>query len=554
MSETVKTSVFAAVAMVVSVAAFAAVYLGQPVGVPVETEVGEQLFPEFKDPLQGASLEIVRADEELAKLHRFEVEQGKDGRWVIPSHGGYPADAENRIRDAAVALMDLKIMGVATDRAGDHELFGVVEPTSDNASKEGVGTLLAMQDSSDKDLVRLIVGQKVKGQDNQRFVRKPSQDRVYAVEINLDAFPAKFEDWIEKDLLQLNPLDLAKLNIQDYSAQAAVDLRQGVLRARDNRRMDLAVSDDNGKWKLDDLKLYRNGKPQSTGLLPEEELNQSKLNDVKNGLDTLEIVDVRRKPQGLGADLKADQGFLKDQEGVNSLVQLGFIPDVSRTSVQQIDLYAANGEVLATLKDGVEYVLKFGNVSGAEEESENDKLNRYLLVMARVNESAVAKPELAELPPLPEEDKNAPTETSTEGGEEAKQTDEATATETADVASVANSNDETSTGKSDDDAASDASQDDRAKIEAERERITKENQRKLDEYNDKIKEAQRKVRDLNFRFADWYYVVSEDVFKKVRLTRSDVIQEKASVEDEGFGVDAFRSLEEEGLKKPESPQ
>jgi hypothetical protein len=532
MSETVKTSVFAAAALVVALAAFGSVYLSRPVDVAAPEELGKPMFEDFKDPLKGASLEITSAD--TSGLHRFEVEQGTDGRWVIPSHGGYPADAENRVRDAAVELIDLKILGVASDRAADHELFGVIEPTSDNAGEEGVGTLVAMQDSDRKDLVRIVVGHKIQGNDNQRFVRRPRQDRVYAVEINLEKFPAKFEDWIEKDLLKLNPFDLKKLAISDYSAQAAVDA-QGFLRAKQNRRMDLVAVSESNKWKVESLTLYQRNQPQASSLLPDEELNETKLNDLKNGLDELKIVDVRRKPKGLGADLKAEKGFLEDEEGIKSLIELGFVPDVSRTDQQKVELYAANGEVAATLTSGVEYVLKFGNVSGAEE----DKLNRYLLVMARVNESMIPKPELVELPALPEESKSE--DNSSGAAEDQKDQD------------AASSSEQKSDEAASEDAAKDEGEekpaDDRAKIEAERERITKENERKQSEYDTKVNEAKKQVRDLNFRFADWYYVVSEDVFKKVRLTRSDAITEKESVEDEGYGVDAFRALEDEGLKK-----
>lgn len=545
MSETVKTSIFAAVALVLALGAFGSVYLTQPSADTIEKDLGQPMFPDFKDPLKGANLEIVAADKDLATVRKFEVEQGKSGEWVIPSHGGYPADAENRIRDAAAALNKLKILGVATDRAGDHELFGVIEPTTENAGKEGVGTLISLRDSGGKDLVRLIVGQKVKGQDKQRFVRRPNQDRVYAVEISLDAFPSKFEDWIEKDLLKLNPLDLKTLTINDYSTQAAVD-RQGFLRAKDNRRMDLTVTNDNGKWKLDGFTLYRNNKPQTTSLLPEEELNETKLNDLKNGLDELKIVDVRRKPEGLGADLMADKGFLENEEGLRSLLELGFIPDASRTDAQKVELYAANGEVIASLKNGVEYVLKYGNVSGAEEESDSSKLNRYLLVMARVNYDAIPKPDLAELPPLAEGPAppsepaaQEPAKESSCGAQEEEKKDDAAANDPAKTPAAPNA------------PADKKPADDKAKIEAERERITKENQRKQDEYNDKKKEAEKQVRELTYRFSPWYYIVSEDEFKKVRLTRNDVIKEKASVEEEGTGIDAFRKLEEEGLKKKE---
>ena len=88
-------------------------------------------------------------------------------------------------------------------------------------------------------------------------------------------------------------------------------------------------------------------------------------------------------------------------------------------------------------------------------------------------------------------------------------------------------------------------------IQAERERITKENQRKIDERNDKLKKAEEKVRELNYRFADWYYVISEDVYKKIHLGRSDIIKETEEAKEKGSDIDAFRNLEEQGLEGKE---
>ena len=90
-----------------------------------------------------------------------------------------------------------------------------------------------------------------------------------------------------------------------------------------------------------------------------------------------------------------------------------------------------------------------------------------------------------------------------------------------------------------------------SEIEKERERITKENQRKIDERNDKLKKANEKVAELNTRFADWYYLVSDKQFKKIQLGLDDVIKQKESKDGEpaGDGVDAFRKLQKDGLKK-----
>jgi hypothetical protein len=97
------------------------------------------------------------------------------------------------------------------------------------------------------------------------------------------------------------------------------------------------------------------------------------------------------------------------------------------------------------------------------------------------------------------------------------------------------------TGESASSAVTDPAADERA-------RIVKENQRKMDEYNDKISKAETKKNDLNFRFADWYYVISEDVYKKIHLSRSDVIQLSEESKQQGSGIGAARDLMEQGLE------
>ncbi len=70
----------------------------------------------------------------------------------------------------------------------------------------------------------------------------------------------------------------------------------------------------------------------------------------------------------------------------------------------------------------------------------------------------------------------------------------------------------------------------------------------MDEYNEKLKNAETEVRTLQNRFGDWYYIISNDVYKKIHLGRADIIQERTGDAVESFGVDALRTLQEQGLK------
>src|SRR5688500_15456106 len=98
MNESIRTVVFVAVSAVVALFAYIPKPRLHPVGATGDgPKAGDLLFVDFKDPLAAKSLEIKQFDESLAKVSSFIVNQRADGVWVLPSHGGYPADAESQL-------------------------------------------------------------------------------------------------------------------------------------------------------------------------------------------------------------------------------------------------------------------------------------------------------------------------------------------------------------------------------------------------------------------------------------------------------------------------
>ena len=65
----------------------------------------------------------------------------------------------------------------------------------------------------------------------------------------------------------------------------------------------------------------------------------------------------------------------------------------------------------------------------------------------------------------------------------------------------------------------------------ERRRGEAENRRKQEQYDDQVKTAQKRVRELNNRFADWYYVVSDEEFAKIHHGRAAIVQKKEAAAD-----------------------
>ena len=615
MNEMTKSLVFGVVAAASAVLAMSS---RPSVSMNVESLVDKPLFADFTDPLQAKSLKVVRFDETLSKLDSIEVSE-KDGLWSLPSHAYYPADAENRVRDATAPFVDLKPLAVVSENDGDHAIYGVVEPGEGKSSlgDQGVGTLVSVKNANGDSLVNLIIGKPEKKRPELRFVRRPGQRMVYLAKVNPDSLPLRFEDWIERDLLKLNAFDIKQLVLKDYSFQVASGLRGPV--PDYEQRLEVTMSDNNGTWGLDKLMV-----PKGRGLAPSEigeneELNQERLNGLKDALDRLEIVDVERKPAGLGSDLRADQGFFNNEAGVDSLVERGFYP-VQMGKDGDVELLSTDGEVLVRTKEGVEYVLRFGRVKGVDEKSEEGKLNRYLLVSTRVNDAEFPEPALMPLPetvddlgppaaaapaspeanslpttpalpgvpaapPAGDSSQSAPgrdasTLTRTVALQEAETPAENAAAENAaaepaEAAEPAAAESEAEAAPATDEGPAKATETPAAgtevaaepaaaepaaetkpaapaespeeaaqRLATERERITKENQRKIDERNANLAKAQKKVGELNYRFADWYYVISEDVYKKIHLGQTDILREKTAAKEEGFGVDALRGLQQ----------
>lgn len=497
------------------------------------------LFPELTDAEKAASLEIIRYDDELATLYPFKVIK-TGGVWVLPSHQNYPADAKDQLAAAATELVDLKALDVVTERAADHEVYGVIEPDQEKIKPgmTGVGQLIEIRDASGSKIARLIIGKEDKqagvgsGSRRLRFVRKAGQDPVYRVELDTSKFTTQFGDWIEKDLLKLTPWDVRSVELDNYTLAAVESDGRLEVRQQRSEKMQLSYDDKASSWQLTSLETFPNedsAESVSEELKNNEEVDSTKLNDLRNALGDLQIIDVARKPAGLSADLKAAESFVNDVEAVSSLQQRGFLPLPSGA------ILSTEGQTVIGMKDGVEYVLRFGagttvtepGKAGSGEEGDAsgesaETAARYLLVMAQFNDGLLEKPELAELPSLPEEDDKDGDSTEQPKDEESEE----------EKAEKEASSDEKEPAGADVTAADLLKQADEAeaamqKAIEDRRQVERENRRKQESFDEKVVEGKKRVAELNGRFADWYYIVSDEEFEKIHLNREAVIKAKA---------------------------
>lgn len=487
--------------------------------------MGQALFESFA-ARAVTGIEIVEVDEEDIQTKSIEVTQTEKG-WFIrrPGKADYPANADNQLEDVSSMLFDLRIIDQAGEGAGEHAKFGVLNPSKADATESGIGRLIHLKNSSGSNLASLIIGEEVDGLPNTYYVRKPEQNAVYRVEVsNARDVSSKFVDWVEQDFLDLDKRKIKQVTLDNYD----VNLAQGKIN-RTNNPFVLNIADS--KWSFPGGNLKDN-----------EELDKEILDALKDALDDLEIIDVERKPEILVNNLKQGKEFfsnLRDannQAVVQSLQQKGFYTIAAKdASGQTVPKVVSNkGEVLVGMESGVEYVLRFGDIYRGSEEDENSSGDsRYIYAFARVNQSLLTPPNLAPLPNSSPQGVKGP---EGEKGPIAKPgsppdftppTTPPKATPPPPPAQPKAANnkavkveEKTAT----DQAAEKAKKD--AEKEAEIAQVQASNARKQAEYDGKINKARQRAKEINENLAGWYYVISNDVYEKIRLERNSFVKSK----------------------------
>jgi hypothetical protein len=514
------------------------------------SKMGQALFESF-DPREAVGIEIVEIDEENIESKSIEVSQTDKG-WLIrrPGKADYPANADNQVKNVSSILFDLRIIDQAAEGAGEHSIFGVLDPSKSNPSDTGVGKMIALKNSSGSNLAQLIIGNEVDGLSNTRYVRKPEENAVYRVELqNAGDVSTKFVDWVEKDFLDLDKWNIKQVTFDNY------EIQDGKIAPSVKQVLDY----DNSEWKL-----------TGSALSDQEELDKEKLDGMKDALDDLEIIDVEKKPEILASSLRKGSEFVDAnniqalQNTANSLIQKGFRP-VNELDKEgkplsypngkpKLKVVSQKGEVLVGMKDGVEYVLRFGETyRGLEDDENSSGDSRYIYAYARVNENLLEQPVLDPVPtPLskPQGKNSAPKPapkdangTKGDTGDKGKEGKPSTPSVTPpgpppnftppspppnltpppppgpQLAKPADGNVSAA-------APVDSFTKEKADRDAEIARVQASNAQKQREFQEKVNKAQIRVKELNENLAGWYYVISNDVYEKIRLDRSDFVKNK----------------------------
>lgn len=526
MNQSVKTLIFVAAAAASVAVAAGTYYSSKPVDIADFNDVGDLFYPKFTDPQEATALRVAAYNSDTGKTEVFQVEN-RDGLWQIPTHHNYPADGKEMLSKTAASMIGVVREALVERTKAAQKRYKVLDPLDDDlAGTEGRGDRITLYQGNEV-LVDFIVGDRTPNSDAVYYVRRADEDRIYTADLGNFRVTTKFSDWIEKDILEVKPDDVRELIItRDYVDESQGRLVKGGTDA-------LSRTSDADPWSMEGLDSKK------------EQVNNANVGTLLRSLGDLKIVGVRKKPAALIAGLKSDgEGFALTQFDQLDLQRKGIFLAGGRFVYNE-------GKVNVGTSDGVLYELGFGEEfigsevdievgmepSPAEEAKElekeeaaavpetsdegkkedekkeenadalkpGQKKSRYLFVMAYFDKTLLGpEPTPPVAPEKPaQEEKTEPAEQ-----EKSEETDKP-----ADKPAEA--------------AKPDPQKEyEKALKEYELQKEVYEAQKK--KYEENLKAGEKRVSELNARFADWYYVISEDAFEQLKLKREDLIEEVAA--------------------------
>lgn len=593
----IRTLMFVAAAAVCLGGAVATSIATRPAKLDDSLLVGQEFYPEFRDPTKATALRVAAYDKDAAQVKVFNVEF-RNGLWRIPSHHDYPADGEEQLAKTAASVVGIERGLYAGKTPQDHKRLGVLDPLDKSITgTEGRGSRITLY-QGDKALIDLIIGNKVEDAENVYYVRKADDNRVYRAQLANLRVSTRFADWIEPDLLKLDRNKLVEIVVDRYH----IDEQRGAV---EQEEVNVLRKEASGTWQLEGIDAAK------------EKLKTATVNQMTYALDDLKIVGVRQKPPGLVAILKGEKGAGLSQLELVQMQRAGYF------LTGRGELVSNEGEILAGTDEGVRYTLRFGEVvsgsdleievgspveatadtgapseesgSATPRDADSDtaddaangedasggrsaddataaasgddsklKKNRYLFITATFDESLLGeRPQPPVEPQPPAEpaaqpsatDAGGPVQTDAAAPQQAQPSAEQTSEDDAaapvddakpdDAASGADAEAAANDGT---DAAADGQQPEPAeqpdpqkayeqakqKYESDRAAYEASNA----EYERKVEAGRKRAQELNERFAAWYYVISADLFDKLHVARSELVEPQTPPSDSQSSADS----------------
>lgn len=156
--------------LAITISVTAAAYYPWPETVVESEMVGKPLFEQF-DASSVRSISIVQYDTDRNGLDRIELRRSGE-KWIIPARKNYIATNANQISLAVNSLNGNVLENRSSDQQ-DHVEYGVIDPLEfeSTTNRASLGTKIVLEDRNKRELASLIVGSSLRNESQQNQMK-----------------------------------------------------------------------------------------------------------------------------------------------------------------------------------------------------------------------------------------------------------------------------------------------------------------------------------------------------------------------------------------------
>lgn len=403
MKELTRTLVYVGAAVLFVLGAVGVSYLTAPTSPEAYSQTGEPFFEDFElDSV--ARLELSAIPEGETQPQTFQLAK-RDNVWRLETYRGYPAEAKDRLGKTVASVLGLVREAVVGRSKSEHARFGVLNPDDEELEDhESAGKRIRMLDGDGNALVDLIIGKPVSESDDagsadaassdqneehldkpkpKHYVRRADEEETYIATIELD-ISTKFSEWIEPDLLKLNPENVRTLKLDNYEKKEETFMTANgpisQVTPVNREKVTLTRNDQVASWSIPNL----DEKTKS--------VRTAKIDELLRVLDEMTILGVApryevdgRSPLTGDLQFQAPPSANDERARFNVLRRMaldlskhGFSLQLDQATVEKIlrgqgpvplKMLSQNGDITVATHEGVVYHLHFGKqVVGTEKE------------------------------------------------------------------------------------------------------------------------------------------------------------------------------------------
>jgi len=166
-----------------------------------------RLYPTLETQLNSVTrVSVQRAGDTPVTVVR------ENDRWTVVEKAGYPADV-GRLRKALVSLANANLVEAKTRNPDRYPKLGVQDIEKAEADAQHV----ALWDKEGKPLIQILIGKTGKGVGS--YARKVGDEQSWLLSEQI-SIPATAEDWLDKNLIQLNTERVQRVDVRPIEGSA----------------------------------------------------------------------------------------------------------------------------------------------------------------------------------------------------------------------------------------------------------------------------------------------------------------------------------------------